>query len=72
MILKEIFFKKITKGNRKGLVNDRVSFDFKEIVDTFSENYKYEFNYAQYKNEEFELKRNPSVAACPVIARAFC
>lgn len=67
-ILEEIFFKKITKGNRKGLVNDRSSFEFIEIVDAFSENHKYEFNYAQYKNEKFELKRNPSVAACPVIA----
>lgn len=67
-ILEEIFFKKITKGNRKGLVYDRASFDFKEIVDAYSENHKYEFNYAQYKNEKFELKRNPSVAACPVIA----
>lgn len=67
-ILEEIFFKKISRGNRKGLVNDRVSFDFKEIVDSFSESHKYEFNYAQYKNEQFELKRNPSVAACPVIA----
>lgn len=67
-ILEETFFKKITKGNRKGLVDDRASFDFIEIVDTFSENHKYEFNYAQYKNKKFGLKRNPSVAACPVIA----
>lgn len=67
-ILEEIFFKKITRGDRKRMVNDRVSFDFLEIVDAFSENHKYEFNYAQYKNKKFELKRNPSVAACPVIA----
>ncbi len=67
-IFEDIFFKKIERGERKGKVNDRGYFSFDEIVDAFSENHKYEFNYAPYANDKFELKRNPSVSACPVIA----
>lgn len=67
-ILEEVFFRKVTKGDRKGKIDARGFFNFKEIVDKFSEGYKYEFNYAQYKNEKYELKRNPNVSACPVIA----
>jgi CRISPR-associated endonuclease Csn1 len=54
------------------------NFKFEEIVKNFSENFRYEFNYAKYKDEKPELnnnkkfddilKSNPSVSACPVIA----
>lgn len=67
-IFQEIFFKKLERGDRKGMTNDRGYFEFKEIVDRFSENHKYEFNYAKYKNENFELWANPNVSTCPVIA----
>lgn len=67
-ILINIFFKKIERGERKGKINDRGYFEFSEIVNAFSENHKYEFNYAPYENSDFRLKRNPNVSACPVIA----
>lgn len=67
-ILENIFFKKLIKGDRKGKIDTRGYFPFSEIVATYSENHAYEFNYAQYANKEFELKRNPNVSSCPVVA----
>lgn len=67
-ILEDIFFRRIIKGDKKGKIDTRSYFPFSEIVESYSESYKYEFNYAQYANNEFELKRNPNISACPVIA----
>jgi len=67
-IFQEIFFKTMEKGANKGKISDRSYFEFKEIVDKYSENHKYEFNYAKYKKESFDLISNPNVSTCPVIA----
>ena len=67
-ILSQLFFKPIEKGERKGKINDRSYFEFKEIVNNFSESHKYEFNFAKYKNEKFDLRTNPNVTTCPLIA----
>ncbi|MDD5363020.1 MAG: HNH endonuclease domain-containing protein [Ignavibacteria bacterium] len=56
-IFSKLFFKK------------RKYFPFEEIVQKFSNNREYEFNFAKYKPDNpKELKTNPSVSACPVIA----
>ena len=57
-ILEQNFFRKIEKGKNKGKVDDRTYFKFDEIIDEFSENGKWEFNY----------KSKPNVSTCPVIA----
>lgn len=67
-ILKDIFFRRKEKGIQKGMIDVRSHFEFKEIVEKFSDKHKYEFNYAKYLNEGFELRANPNVTACPVIA----
>jgi CRISPR-associated endonuclease Csn1 len=67
-ILEDIFFKRFERGERKGKINDRAYFPFSDIVIAYSENFKYEFNYAPYINNSFELKRDPNVSSCPVIA----
>lgn len=67
-ILAELFFKLIEKGANKGKINQRNHFEFKEIVDRFSQKGKYEFNYAKYMKGTLELKSNPTVTTCPVIA----
>ncbi len=64
----ELFFKPIEKGAKKGKINKRDHFEFKEIVDKFSEKGKYEFNYAKYIKGTLELKSNPNITTCPVIA----
>jgi CRISPR-associated endonuclease Csn1 len=56
-IFEKLFFKK------------RNYFKFEEIVEEFSNEKKYEFNYAKYKSEESKgLKSNPSIPACPIIS----
>jgi CRISPR-associated endonuclease Csn1 len=67
-ILEKLFFRRLEKGANKGKVHSESYFEFSEIVKHFSENFKYEFNFARYKNEKFELTSNPNVATCPVIA----
>jgi len=57
-IFDEIFFKKIERGKNKGKVDDRTYFKFDEIIEKFSENGKWEFNY----------RNKPNVSVCPVIA----
>ncbi len=54
-ILEDVFFK--TK-KKSGFVDERAFFKFDEIVDDFSENGKWEFNY----------RNKPNVSTCPVIA----
>jgi CRISPR-associated endonuclease Csn1 len=54
-ILEKLFFK---RSNRTGKVSDRTYFKFDEIIDAFSENGKWEFNY----------KNKPNVTTCPVSA----
>ncbi len=69
-IFEDLFFKR----KRTGEVDTRGYFKFEEIVKKFSENYTYEFNYAKYDKSKpkdkggYELRRNPSVSTCPVIA----
>ncbi len=71
---KKIFENLFFKRKRSGEVETRGYFKFEEIVKNFSENYTYEFNYAKYDrskpkdNGGYELRRNPSVSTCPVIA----
>ncbi|MEJ7627486.1 MAG: type II CRISPR RNA-guided endonuclease Cas9 [Ferruginibacter sp.] len=67
-IFSELFFKSFEKGVNKGKINQRDNFEFKEIVDRFSKQGKYEFNYAKYFKGSLELKSNPTVTTCPVIA----
>lgn len=57
-ILDVIFFKKIEKGKNKGKIDDRTYVKFDEIIEKFSENGKWEFNY----------RNKPNVTVCPVIA----
>jgi CRISPR-associated endonuclease Csn1 len=57
-ILEELFFKKLTKGENKGKINNRDYFKFDEIIENYSENGKYEFNY----------KNLPNISTCPTIA----
>ncbi len=57
-ILHELFFRKLEKGINKGKVNTDSYFKFDEIINKYSENGKYEFNY----------KNKPNVSTCPVIA----
>lgn len=57
-ILETLFFRKIERGKNKGKVDSRAYFKFDEIIDTFSENGKWEFNY----------KNKPNVPTCPMIA----
>lgn len=56
------------RGANKGKIATDGYFPFSAIVDKYSDNHKYEFNYARYKNDAFELRSNPNVSACPVIA----
>ncbi|MGK0638923.1 type II CRISPR RNA-guided endonuclease Cas9 [Schleiferia thermophila] len=73
-ILEQLFFRK----KRNGEIDTRGYFRFDEIIKEFSENFKYEFNYAKYKDNNPELsenkkisdllKANPNITACPVIA----
>ncbi|MCX7742925.1 MAG: hypothetical protein N2167_00020 [Flavobacteriales bacterium] len=57
-IFEQLFFKKTERGQNNGKVDERSFFKFDEIIETFSENGKWEFNY----------KNKPNVSACPVIA----
>jgi CRISPR-associated endonuclease Csn1 len=57
-ILEELFFRKLEKGTNKGKVNTDSYFKFDEIINRYSENGKYEFNY----------KNKPNVSTCPLIA----
>jgi CRISPR-associated endonuclease Csn1 len=73
-IFEQLVFRKIEKGKDKGKVSEESFFKFEEIVRKFSENYKFEFNYAKYNEKKlkeenkYELISNPNVPACPVIA----
>lgn len=73
-IFEQLFFRKITSGKNNGKVDGRTYFKFEEIVNKFSENYKYEFNYSKYdekklqEENKYELIANPNVSTCPVIA----
>jgi len=67
-IFEQLFFRKVERGENKGKVSTENTFKFSDIVDKFSDNHKYEFNYAKYQNDRFELKTNPNVSTCPVIA----
>lgn len=57
-ILEKLFFRRFESGKNKGKVDDRTTFKFEEIIDIFSENGKWEFNY----------RNKPNVPNCPVIA----
>lgn len=57
-ILEELFFRKLEKGANKGKVNTDNYFKFDEIINRYSENGKYEFNF----------KNKPNVSTCPFIA----
>jgi CRISPR-associated endonuclease Csn1 len=73
-IFEQLFFRKINKGNNVGKIDERNYFKFDEIVNEFSLNYKYEFNFSKYdetkrkEEDKYELITNPSVSVCPVIA----
>ncbi len=57
-ILEELFFRKLERGSNKGKINTDSYFKFDDIIDKYSENGKYEFNY----------KNKPNVSTCPTIA----
>lgn len=57
-ILEELFFRKLEKGANKGNVSKDGYFKFDEIINRYSENGKYEFNF----------KNKPNVSTCPLIA----
>ena len=57
-IFKELFFRRLESGKNKGKVHTENYFKFDEIIDKYSENGKYEFNY----------KNKPNISACPTIA----
>lgn len=57
-IFEELFFRKLESGKNKGKVHSDSYFKFDEIINRYSENGKYEFNY----------KNKPNVSACPTIA----
>lgn len=57
-ILEELFFRRIERGTNKGKISTESYFKFDEIINRYSENDKYEFNY----------KNKPNVSTCPVIA----
>lgn len=57
-IFEEIFFRKLTSGKNKGKVNTDNYFKFDEIIERYSKNGKYVFNY----------KNKPNVSNCPFIA----
>lgn len=73
-IFEQLFFRKISGGKNKDKIDERSYFKFEEIVKEFSENNKYEFNFAKYDIEKlkeenkYELTANPSISVCPVIA----
>lgn len=57
-IFEELFFRKITRGENKGKVNTDSYFKFDELIDSFSEKGKWEFNF----------RNKPNVSTCPLIA----
>ena len=57
-ILEELFFRKVERGPNKGKVTTDGHFKFDELINRYSENGKFEFNY----------KNKPNVPICPVIA----
>lgn len=57
-ILEEMFFRKIERGANKGKVWSESHFKFDDIIDKYSENNQWEFNF----------KNKPNVSTCPVIA----
>jgi len=57
-IFENLFFRKIERGSNKGKISTDSYFKFEEIINRYSENGKYEFNY----------KNKTNVSTCPVIA----
>lgn len=57
-ILEKLFFRRFEKGKNKGKVDESGTLDFNEIINTFSEKGKYEFNF----------RNKPTISTCPVIA----
>ncbi|MCX8081579.1 MAG: hypothetical protein N3F09_10125, partial [Bacteroidia bacterium] len=58
-IFEQLFFKKNEDRKNTGKIDERSFFKFDEIIEMFSENGKWEFNY----------KNKPNVSACPVISK---
>ncbi len=57
-ILEELYFRRIEKGANKGKVTSESYFKYDDIIEKYSENGRYEFNF----------KNKPNVSACPTIA----
>ncbi len=57
-ILEQLFFRRFEKGKKKGKVDDGGSLAFVDIINTFSEKGKWEFNF----------KNKPNISTCPLIA----
>jgi CRISPR-associated endonuclease Csn1 len=57
-IFEELFFRRLESGKNKGKVHSESYFKFDNIIDKYSENGKYEFNY----------ENKPNISACPIIA----
>lgn len=57
-IFQNLFFRKIQSGKNKGKVSTDGFFKFDDIIEQYSENGKYEFNF----------KNKPNVSTCPVIS----
>lgn len=57
-ILENLFFRRFERGKNKGKIDASGTLDFNEIINTYSEDGKWEFNF----------KNKPTISTCPVTA----